>query len=122
MIIIMSLCFCFALKLHLHSIYLPVSPLQKVVWYFVCDNMEVRRAAKQYFGDKLLTTLEGLTLTHIAPQSHGGGAQAFASSVGENWLFGMTDVQVGWWYARIDRCAAGQPAGWRGPTCHRATC
>ena len=73
-------------------------PGQRVVWYLVSDSMAVRRQAKERYGDKVMTRLDGLTLKHVGDK---GGFEdeterraAFLSAAGEMWLLSLCDFYV----------------------------
>ena len=75
-------------------------PGQRVVWYLVSDSMAVRRRAKERYGDKVVTRLDGLTLKHVGDKGGGGlrdeaeRRAAFLSSAGEMWLLSLCDFHV----------------------------
>lgn len=71
----------------------------QVIWYLVSDALPIRRAAKERYGEKVLTRTgdedgEQLTLGHTTWGGADGKQDVFVSAAGENWLFGMADYHI----------------------------
>jgi len=68
------------------------SPHNRTVWFFISDSMVVRKIAKQRYGAKLITKLDGI-IEHVQDGNKNGDL-GFAYAAAELWLFGLTDYQV----------------------------
>lgn len=72
---------------------------QRVIWYLVSDSMPLRTAAKEKFGDKLVTSV-GSKIEHSAKEASVCKENCTTSDAGimaaaaEWWLFGACDYHV----------------------------
>ena len=73
----------------------------QVVWYLLSDSLSVRQAARERYGDKLMTQVAARvqhTANHDGQQPRPGqealSLEGMRTAIGEHWAFGMTDFQV----------------------------
>ncbi|WIA14793.1 hypothetical protein OEZ85_003277 [Tetradesmus obliquus] len=69
---------------------------QQSVWFLLTDSPDIRRGAKQYLGDQVVT-MRGALLAHtlfIPNGLHNRSAAVLRFAAAETWLFSLMDVHV----------------------------
>lgn len=94
------------------------TPGQKVIWYLISDSVALRRAAREKYGDKVLTD-DRMRPAHLDCEINGQKCDAesvkyvLRSAVAEMLLFSLTDYQVITFGSGFGRAGAFLSPHWR---------